>query len=146
MLQKILIALALATASIAAQALDFRVLNSNAIAYEAGFKQSTPQFILKAGTPVELILSTDRWSKIREVGGSLGWVENGLLTTRNQVIVTANSADVRQAPNENSPVVFAAQKDVLLEFQGTAVDGWLKVRHRDGATGYVSARMVWGFN
>jgi uncharacterized protein YgiM (DUF1202 family) len=31
-----------------------------------------------------------------------------------------------------------------LEWLETSVNGWVKVRHRDGQTGYVKITQVWG--
>ena len=59
---------------------------------------------------------------------------------------------MRAAPEESAPVVFRAEKDVLLEVTETAATptasatpGWVKVRHRDGASGYVRLAQVFGF-
>jgi SH3-like domain-containing protein len=57
--------------------------------------------------------------------------------------VKVASAEARQAANENSPVVFTAEKNVLLELVDNAV-GWAKVRHKDGATGFVKVSQLWG--
>jgi Bacterial SH3 domain len=40
--------------------------------------------------------------------------------------------------------VFAAAQDVVLELVEVAPNGWLRVRHADGATGFVRAAQVWG--
>jgi hypothetical protein len=41
-------------------------------------------------------------------------------------------------------VVFSADKGVLLEVIDTVIPGWVKVKHVDGATGFVKASDVWG--
>ena len=68
------------------------------------------------------------------------------------VVVRAPAADVRAAADEGAPVVFRAERDVLLELAepaaspaATAMPGWVKVRHRDGQTGYVRLAQVFGF-
>ena len=40
-------------------------------------------------------------------------------------------------------VVFTAEKNVFLELVELAV-GWAKVRHSDGATGFVKVSQLWG--
>ena len=52
-------------------------------------------------------------------------------------------ADIRSKPEDNAPVAFQAQQNVLLEL--VSVNGsWIQVRHRDGHAGYVKAQQVWG--
>jgi hypothetical protein len=60
------------------------------------------------------------------------------------VVVTAARADVRKAPEPAAPLVFQAERDVALELVEYGAAGWLKVRHRDGQSGYVLASQVWG--
>jgi SH3-like domain-containing protein len=60
------------------------------------------------------------------------------------VVVTASHAEVRRQPEENAPVAFNAAQNVWLELLEIAPGGWLRVRHADGATGFVRARQVWG--
>jgi SH3-like domain-containing protein len=59
------------------------------------------------------------------------------------VMVKVARADVRKAPEENAPVVFRADQDVLLEVLDMA-DNWAHVKHSDGATGYIRVTQVWG--
>ncbi len=127
-----------------AQALDYRTLNDNTPVFDAGSRQANAQFILLKGTPVELIVSLDRWAKIREAGGGIGWVERSLLSERRQLIVTAPSAEVRQSPAGDSPVVFTASKDLLLELADKPTGSWIKVKHRDGRSGFIELKAVWG--
>jgi len=136
--------LALAIASPAVQALDYRSLGDNTPVYDAGSKQANAQFILLKGTPVELIVTLDRWAKIREAGGGIGWVERGLLLERRQIIVTTASAEVRQSAAADAPVVFSASKDLLLELADKPAGSWVKVKHRDGRTGFIELKAVWG--
>ena len=60
------------------------------------------------------------------------------------VVVTAPSAEARQRPEEAAPVAFVAVQNVALELHGIAPGGWLRVRHPDGANGYMRASFVWG--
>ncbi len=41
-------------------------------------------------------------------------------------------------------MLLEAGPDVLLQLIEPAADGWVKVRHRDGAQGYVRVSQVWG--
>ncbi|MBS1210145.1 MAG: hypothetical protein H6R19_2543 [Proteobacteria bacterium] len=126
-----------------ASALDYKSLSSNAIVYDAGSVKAQPQFILLKGTPVEVIVSVDKWIKIREQSGGLGWVERAALSDTRQVIVTTE-AEVRLRAEENAPLVFSATKDVVLEVLEKPTGAWVKVKHRDGQSGYVPIKSVWG--
>lgn len=116
----------------------------NAIVYDAGSTKAQPQFILLKGTPVEVIVTVDKWLKVREQGGGMGWVERSSISDSQQVIVSTATADVRQRAEESAALVFQGSKGLLLEVVEKPVGAWLKVRHRDGQSGYVSLKSVWG--
>ena len=68
------------------------------------------------------------------------------------IVVRANIADVRAAAEDNAPIVFRAERDVLLELAEQAASptaastpGCVRVRHRDGPSGYVRLAQVFGF-
>ncbi|MEN3295335.1 MAG: hypothetical protein V7642_4588 [Burkholderiales bacterium] len=101
-------------------------------------------FIAPPGMPVEVVLTYGDWSKVRDAGGDLSWVESKTLTPKRNVVVIANSARVRAAADDSAQVVFTAEKSVLLDLLDTAGAGWLRVKHRDGQGGFVKAAEVWG--
>jgi SH3-like domain-containing protein len=51
---------------------------------------------------------------------------------------------VREAADDNAPVAFQAEQNVLLELLEVAGGGWLRVRHRDGPSGFIRISQVWG--
>lgn len=144
MIRRLLLLLALAV-SCSAHALDFKSLNASAIVYDGGSTKATPLFILLKGTPVEVITTVDNWVKIREQSGGLGWVASGAVTDARAVIVTAPSAQIRTQPSDTAPVAFSVEKNVLLEPVEKAPGAWLKVKHRDGQSGYIPLKSIWGF-
>ena len=98
-----------------------------------------------------MLVSVEGWTKVRDLGGTIGWVANKALADRRMLQVRGGAADVRASPDEGSPVVFRAEANVLLELAEpatspgtTATPGWVKVKHRDGATGYVRVAQVFG--
>ena len=132
-------------ASGVASAIDYKSLNDNTIAYDACSSKAAPQFILLKGTPVEVIVSVDKWVKVREQSGGLGCIERSALSDIRQVIVVSASAvQVRAQADESAPVVFSAERNVLLEALEKPSGAWLKVKHRDGQTGFVPLKSVWG--
>ena len=156
---KALTALLAATVSIlpatAALALDYRSLGDNAVLYDAPSVKGVKHYIIARGTPVEVVLTQDYWTKVRDGSGNMAWVETRLLSSTRTLQVRADKADVRAEANDKSPVVFSAEKNVLLELvdagSGNAATaapsttpGWAKVRHRDGQVGFIRASQVWG--
>ena len=53
-------------------------------------------------------------------------------------------ATVGQAASDQAAVVFQAERGVLLDPIEPPAGGWVRVRHRDGATGFVRTSEVWG--
>jgi hypothetical protein len=49
-----------------------------------------------------------------------------------------------QRLTRNRPSSFEAERDVVLELLEAAPGGWVKVRHRDGQTGFLKVAQVWG--
>jgi SH3-like domain-containing protein len=131
--------------AVTVQAADFRAVAENgAILYDAPSRQSTPLFVVSRDYPVEVIVELDPWVKVRDHTGALSWIEKRLLSERRMVLVTAPSAQARLRPEADAPVAFVAAQNVALELVGPAGGGWLRVRHADGADGYVTAAQVWG--
>jgi SH3-like domain-containing protein len=137
--------LASATLSFSAHALDYKAVGAApAVMYDAPSDKGRRVFVAPRGMPVEVVLTYGEWSKVRDAAGSLSWIESKMLTGKHNVMVTAANAKIHAAPQESSPIVFSADKNVLLEVMEPAASGWLKVKHRDGQTGYVKVTEVWG--
>ena len=92
---------------------------------------------------MEVVVKLEEWTKVRDDTGEFAWIENNRLSERHTVMVKGASAEARLAANENSPVVFTAEKNVFLDLVDRA-GGWAKVRHNDGATGFVKVSQLWG--
>jgi SH3-like domain-containing protein len=121
------------------------------VLYDAPSGRARPLFVYGRDVPVETLVSVEGWTKIRDVNGTIGWMQAKSLSERRMVVVRV-VADVRASPDDSAPVVFRADRDVLLEVAETAASpsattmpGWLKVRHRDGQTGFIRLAQVFGF-
>jgi SH3-like domain-containing protein len=131
-------------ASESAVALEFRsVTEPAAILYDAPSTKAQKLFLLSQGYPVEVVVKLEGWTKVRDDTGDFAWIENSHLSERHTVMVKVAGAEARLAANENSQVVFTAEKGVFLELVEMAV-GWAKVRHTDGATGFIKVSHLWG--
>ncbi|MGB8882319.1 MAG: SH3 domain-containing protein [Azonexus sp.] len=138
-------AIVLIGAAGSAPALDFRSVDvPAAILYDSPSQQGKKLYLIRAQTPVEVILRLEGMAKIRDAEGTLAWIEVRNLGERRTLVVTAPRAEIRQADKPDAPVLAELDKWVVVDFVEPAAPGWAKVRHRDGATGYVRATQVWG--
>lgn len=139
------VVLALASVSGGALALDFKSIGASpVILYDAPSAKGSKVYVAPRGMPVEVILTYGTWSKVRDMGGDLSWVESKELVSRRNVVVRVANAKVRAAADESSALVFSVDKNVLLEMAEPVNAGWVKVKHRDGQIGYVKVSEVWG--
>lgn len=131
-----------------ASALDFRsVAVPKAILYDAPSISSKKVLLLSQSYPVEVVVNLGEWLKVRDAQGSMNWVEAKQLSTKRSVMVTKNLTEMRARPEAASDLVATLEKDVVLELMDAkASNGWLKVKHRDGVTGYVLVSSTWGFD
>ena len=129
-----------------AGAAEFRAATEDAVVlYDAPSAQSQKRFIVSQGYPLEVIVVLQGWVKVRDASGALSWVEAGKVTNKQRtVMVKAPVAQIRQTADDNAPVVFQAQQNVVMELSEVVAGGWLRVRHRDGVTGFVRVGQVWG--
>jgi len=142
---RVLVAALLLAVGAAAQAGEYLSVGENAaVLYDAPSRESKRLFVVSRHYPLEVIVNLDAWVKVRDQSGALSWIERKLLSDQRMVIVTAPSAEARQRPEEGAPLAFVAVQNVALELLGVAPGGWLRVRHPDGANGFLRANLVWG--
>lgn len=141
----VLALLALIGAGGPALAIDYRSVDAPAaILYDSPSPKGKKLYLIKAQTPVEVVVRLGEWSKVRDAEGSLAWMEGRFLAERRTVVVIAPRAEIRQADRADAVVLAELDKWVGLELVEPAAAGWAKVRHRDGITGFVRATQVWG--
>jgi SH3 domain protein len=145
LLRLLLAAVAFAVAAAAyAQALQYRsVAEPAVILYDAPSRDANRLFVLSKDYPVEVVISSGDWVRVRDDTGAFGWIEAKSLSERRMVMVRVPVADARQRPEESAPVAFRVEQGVVLEFGGFS-GGWARVRHRDGAAGYIRLGQLWG--
>lgn len=137
--------LGLSSVSALSHALEFRSVGAApVIMYDAPSARGMKIYVAPAGMPVEVILTSGAWCRVRDSQGDLSWVEAKDLVTRRNLIVKVPTARIRATAEESATMVFSADKNVLLEMAEPASGLWVKVKHRDGQTGYVRTADVWG--
>ena len=128
-----------------AMAADYRsVGDAPAIGVDAPSPRGKKTYVYGPGYPLEVIISLDGWTKVRDASGDFAWLEDKSFGDRRTVLVKAAVADVRQSPDDAAPVAFQAEQNVLLELIDQPVSGWAKVRLRDGQSGFVKIVQLWG--
>lgn len=130
--------------SLPAMAIEFRTVEEATVLYDTPSQKGVKLFVIRRSTPVEVVVSLENLVKVRDADGGLAWIEKKSLSNRRSLIVIADRAEVRQSADAVAHLVFEAEKGVLLDYLETAAGGWIKVRHRDGQSGFVRASQVWG--
>lgn len=126
-------------------AAEFRTIGDRAaILYDAPSVKADRLFVVTRGYPFEVLVKLDQWTKVRDAGGEVAWVENRAWGERRNAMVSVPVADVRTAPDAKSPLVFEAYRQVLLEVLEPPAEGWVRIRHRDGQQGYARLAHLWG--
>ncbi|MBB5393685.1 MULTISPECIES: SH3 domain-containing protein [unclassified Herbaspirillum] len=126
-------------------ALDFKSVGASpSVMYDAPSEKGRRVYVAPRGMPVEVVLTYGEWSKVRDAAGTLSWIQSKALTPKRMLVVSAANARIFNAADESSPVVFTADRNVLLEMVESPNNGWVKVRHRDGQTGFARVADVWG--
>ena len=145
MWRRALVALSLIGAASAALAIDYRSVSvPAAILYDAPSRAGKKLYLIKAQTPVEIVVRLEGWLKVRDAEGTLAWIEAKNLVDKRTLVVTAPRAEIRHADKDEAAVLAELDKWVAVDFVEPASPGWAKVRHRDGATGYIRTTQVWG--
>ena len=128
-------------------ATEFYSTAEPAVLYDAPSLKSRALFVVGREVPLEVIVSVEGWLKVRDATGTVAWVERKTLSDRRMLTVRVPNAEVLAAADSTAPIVFKADQNVLLELAdasyATTTPGWVKVRHRDGQTGYIRIA-TWG--
>ena len=144
-LRRLLATACLALLAAPVLAIDYRSVDvPAAILYDSPSLKGKKLYLIKAQTPVEIVVRLEGWFKVRDAEGTLAWLEAKQLSERRMLVVTAARAEIRQADKAEAAVLAELDKWVAVEFIEPAAPGWAKVRHRDGVTGFVRATQVWG--
>ncbi|MBA3013806.1 MAG: SH3 domain-containing protein [Desulfobulbaceae bacterium] len=92
--------------------------------------------------PLQVIKRQKDWAQIKDFDGDQGWIFINLISKDKRVIVKANSVNMRSEPNTDAKVVATVKYGVVftpIEKKGP----WLKVKHEDGTSGWISSSLVW---
>lgn len=114
------------------------------VLYDAPSLNAGKLYVAGVNLPLEVVVKVVGWVKVRDYHGYLAWVEDNNLSPKRFVIIRVPVGSVYQSPNPTASLVFQVQQDVVLELLGVVAGGWVKVKHRDGQTGYIGVDQIWG--
>lgn len=125
-------------------AAEFRAVSvAKAIVYDTPSAQGKKLYLLSQGYPVEVIVNLSEWVKVRDQQGGLSWIEAKQLSTK-RTLLMLSSVEIKQTPESSGVSLARVEKDVVVELLEPAKNGWVKVKHRDGLSGFVQTSLVWG--
>jgi SH3-like domain-containing protein len=129
-----------------AVALEYRSVSvPKATLYDSPSPQGKKLYLIGQGYPVEVIVNLGDWLKVRDNQGGLSWIEvKQLSAAKRTVLITQAQTELRQSADVTSILIAKLDKDVVLELLEPSKNGWVKVKHKDGLTGYVLANATWG--
>lgn len=130
-------------AGTAAMAGGFVSVAEPTVVYDANSLKAKKLYVTTRYLPLEKLVDLEGWVKARDFTGKVFWIEKRKLSSKRYVVVTAQEAIVRDSWSSSAAVAFRAERQVGLEWLGN-VGTWVKVRHRDGSTGFVQSSDVWG--
>lgn len=120
------------------------MLPAKAVLFDAPSAQAKKLFVIGQGYPLEVIVNLGEWVKVRDAQGALSWIEAKQLAVSRTLLVVQAQVELRQSDNTSAPVLARIEKDVVLELLESGKNGWVKVRHSEGLTGYLPYLALWG--
>ncbi|CUA85237.1 MULTISPECIES: SH3 domain-containing protein [Gulbenkiania] len=145
-MKRCLLMLALAAGIAApAGALEFRSVKETGVAlYEAPSLTARKLFVVSRYYPVEVLSTQKEWARVRDASGGIAWIPGAALSTQRMLLVTAERAEVRDSAAAGAPLRFVLTRDAVVEMQEEPRAGWVRVRHRDGSSGFARIVDLWG--
>lgn len=99
---------------------------------------------LLRGFPLKVLDHRNGWLKVQDFENDVGWVLAKLTGGTPHHIVKVPKINIRRAPGTDHRIVGRAEYGEVLRTLERR-DDWVRVRHYDGATGWVAARLLWGW-
>lgn len=99
---------------------------------------------LGKGYPLKVVGNKGNWVKVEDFEGDRGWVYRKLLGRKAHLIVKKRRVNVRSGPGRNYRVVGKANYGVVFRTLSRK-NGWVKIRHENGLTGWIKRNLLWGW-
>ena len=104
---------------------------------------------LGKGFPLRVIGSQGNWLKVSDFESDVGWVYKKLVNRNPHLVVKVNKksrkrANIRSGPGTKYKIIGKAEYGVVFKTLQRG-DGWVKVQHEQGLTGWVKRSLLWGW-
>lgn len=101
----------------------------------------------KRGLPVEVTAESDRWRRIRDREGDVGWVWHSMLDGRRTAIIETRKDDptpvaLHAGPDASAAIVAYAEPGVIAQL-ASCKDRWCELK-ASGYEGWVLREELWG--
>ena len=97
----------------------------------------------KPNWPIQVLATFERWRKIKDINGEIGWAHESLLSGRRNVILnTEGVQEIFRLPIPSSTIVLIAEKGVVAELI-SCKSNWCKIEH-SGKKGWIESKHLWG--
>jgi SH3-like domain-containing protein len=142
-LSRFLLALSLLTLPVPAMAADYVSVSKDGANIRSGpdAKKDLLWEVFK-DFPLQVVKRQKEWIQIKDFEGDQGWIFANLTSKEKRVIVKATTANMRNEPKKDAPVVATVKYGVVftpVEKKGE----WLKVKHEDGTSGWIVKSLLW---
>lgn len=101
-------------------------------------------WVLRKGYPLQVVGEKNNWYRVRDFEGDYGWVYGPLTSGKAHLVVKKDKVNLRSGPGTKYRIVAQARKGVVFRTLKRA-KGWVKVRHENGITAWVSRKLLWGW-
>ncbi len=101
------------------------------------------------GFPLRVLKKKGSWLRVQDFEGTIGWVNKSVVNREPHMIVKVHRKskkriNVRSGPSTGNRIVAKAHYGVVFKTLKRK-NGWVKVRHARGVTGWVKRSLLWGF-
>jgi SH3-like domain-containing protein len=104
---------------------------------------------LGKGFPLRVVSSQGNWLKVSDFEQDVGWIYKKLVNRKPHLVVKTNRnskarINIRSGPGTKYKIVGKAEYGVVFETLKRG-NGWVKVRHESGLTGWIKRSLLWGW-
>jgi len=101
------------------------------------------------GFPLIVLKKSGDWYRVRDFEGTIGWVHESVTSSTPHMIVkvhknSAKRINIRSGPGTKYRIVAKAHYGVVFKTLQQK-DGWAKVEHEKGVTGWIKRSLLWGW-
>lgn len=97
----------------------------------------------RKGLPVEIIQEFDTWRRIRDRDGTVGWVQQNLLSGKRGALVIDEARTLRTDPTGGAKAVAILQPGVVAKIAQCGTDNWCRMEVK-GYKGWLRRDDFWG--